>query len=80
MVQGCTGRLGFLTMDLFDSTPASRRKSRPGAGEDRVESVTQLTRRIKDLLESGVGAVWVEGEVSNHRRQASGRPISLRAF
>ncbi len=59
-------------MDLFDSTPASRRKSRPGAGEDRVESVTQLTRRIKDLLESGVGAVWVEGEVSNHRRQASG--------
>ena len=59
-------------MDLFDSTPASRRKTRPAAGEERVESVTQLTRRIKDLLESGVGAVWVGGEVSNHRKQASG--------
>ena len=63
-------------MDLFDFTPASRRKTRQDKDADsdgeRVESVTQLTRRIKDLLERGVGAAWVEGEVSNHRKQASG--------
>lgn len=43
------------------------------AGDERpVDSVTVLTRRIKRMLESGVGEVWVRGEVSNFRRQASG--------
>lgn len=37
-----------------------------------VESVTTLTRRVKHLLEGQVGEVWVRGEVSNLRRQASG--------
>ena len=61
-------------MDLFDFTPASRRKSREDKEKDadHVESVTQLTRRIRSLLEDGIGSVWVEGEVSNHRKQASG--------
>ena len=67
-------------MDLFDFTPASRRaKPRAGATADAaaeagppIDTVTQLTRRIKNLLEDGVGTVWVEGEVSNHRKQASG--------
>ena len=61
-------------MDLFDFTPASRRKSREDKEKDaeQVESVTQLTRRIRGLLEDGIGSVWVEGEVSNHRKQASG--------
>lgn len=35
-------------------------------------SVTQLVRRMKNLLEIQMGQVWVEGEVSNLRRQASG--------
>ncbi len=39
---------------------------------DQVFTVTQLTRRVRGVLESGVGAVWVEGEISNHRRQPSG--------
>ncbi len=40
----------------------------------RVEaiSVTRLARRIRNLLEIEVGEIWVEGEVSNLRRQASG--------
>jgi exodeoxyribonuclease VII large subunit len=61
-------------MDLFDYTPASRRKPRGGKEEDaeRIESVTQLTRRIKGVLEQGIGDTWVEGEISNHRKQASG--------
>lgn len=59
-------------MDLFDFTPASRRKPRAEPDGGPIDSVTQLTRRIKSLLEDGIGAVWVEGEVSNHRKQASG--------
>ncbi|YCM45498.1 exodeoxyribonuclease VII large subunit [Verrucomicrobiaceae bacterium 227] len=35
-------------------------------------SVTQLARRIRNLLEIQIGEVWVEGEVSNLRKQASG--------
>ena len=35
-------------------------------------SVTQLLRRMKNLLEIQIGEVWVEGEVSNLRKQASG--------
>ncbi len=37
-----------------------------------AESVTALTRRVKTLLERGVGEVRVKGEVSNFRRQSSG--------
>jgi len=37
-----------------------------------VFSVGGLTRRIREILEGGLGEVWVEGEVSNLRRQASG--------
>ena len=40
--------------------------------EPRIHSVTELTRRIRELIERGIGEVWVEGEISNHRRQASG--------
>ncbi|MDB4579046.1 exodeoxyribonuclease VII large subunit, partial [Akkermansiaceae bacterium] len=35
-------------------------------------SVTQLTRRIRNLLEIEIGEIWVEGEVSNLRKQSSG--------
>jgi len=45
--------------DLFETAP-------------RVLSVTELTHAVRGLLETGIGGVWVEGEVCNHRRQASG--------
>lgn len=35
-------------------------------------SVTQLARRIRNLLEIEIGDVWVEGEISNLRKQSSG--------
>lgn len=44
----------------------------PAGREPEIFSVAVLTRKIRDLLERGVGEVWVEGEVSNLRRQASG--------
>ena len=51
----------------FELDPVASKK-----GDQKVESVTSFTRRIKLLLESQVGAGWVRGEVSNLRRQASG--------
>lgn len=43
-----------------------------GEASDRVESVSEFTRRVKLLLESGLRPGWVRGEVSNLRAQASG--------
>ena len=43
-----------------------------GGESDRVVSVTEFTRRVKALLESGIRPGWVRGEVSNLRAQASG--------
>jgi len=39
---------------------------------DRVETVSEFTRRVKTLLEGGILPCWVKGEVSNLRAQASG--------
>ena len=50
-------------MDLF---------AKPKPPEDKALSVTQLLRRMKNLLEIQIGEVWVEGEVSNLKKQASG--------
>lgn len=40
--------------------------------EARAESVSEFTRRVKQLLEGGMRPGWVRGEVSNLRAQASG--------
>lgn len=50
-------------MDLFSPKPTPAPKAL---------SVTQLVRRMKNLLEIELGEVWVEGEVSNLKKQASG--------
>jgi exodeoxyribonuclease VII large subunit len=42
------------------------------AGDVKALSVTQLVRRMKHLLEIELGEQWVEGEVSNLRKQGSG--------
>ena len=45
----------------------------PGAvGERAVYSVTRLNDTARALLETGLGNVWVEGEISNLARPASG--------
>lgn len=51
-------------MDLFSASQPVKDK--------QALSVTQLLRRMKNLLEVQVGEVWVEGEVSNLKKQASG--------
>jgi exodeoxyribonuclease VII large subunit len=39
---------------------------------DGALTVSKLVRRMKNVLEIEVGEIWVEGEVSNFRMQASG--------
>ncbi len=41
-------------------------------GDGRVATVTEFTRRVREVLREGVPAGWVRGEVSNLRAQASG--------
>ncbi|NCC51334.1 MAG: exodeoxyribonuclease VII large subunit [Spartobacteria bacterium] len=38
----------------------------------KVYKVTEITRHIKTILEDEVGSVWIEGELSNVSRPASG--------
>ncbi len=45
----------------------------PDHGEARrVYGVTELNRMVKGLLESQLGTVWVEGQITGLRQQASG--------
>jgi exodeoxyribonuclease VII large subunit len=41
-------------------------------GGTKPESVSEFTRRVKQLLEGGLAPGWIRGEVSNLRAQASG--------
>lgn len=40
--------------------------------QDNIISVTELNNQVKSLLESGLGYLWVEGELSNLARPPSG--------
>lgn len=40
--------------------------------DQKIHSVSELTRRIRTTLEKAIGLVWVEGEISNLRAQPSG--------
>lgn len=46
--------------------------AKPKPPEPKALSVTQLLRRIKNIVEVQVGELWIEGEVSNLKKQASG--------
>ena len=54
-----------MTADLFGLPE-------PPSDEPRVFSVSEITRTVRAVLEDEIGTVWVEGEVSNYRKQASG--------
>lgn len=46
--------------------------AKPKPAAPKALSVTQLCRRIKNVIEIEVGELWIEGEVSNLKKQASG--------
>lgn len=53
----------FPQMDLFSDIPKK---------ETKALSVTQVVRKMKRAIESEVGRLWIEGEVSNLKKQSSG--------
>ena len=42
------------------------------SGQATAITVSQLNRRVKALLEKGLARLWIEGELSNIARPASG--------
>ncbi|MEI9998535.1 MAG: exodeoxyribonuclease VII large subunit [Verrucomicrobiota bacterium] len=44
----------------------------PGASAQNPISIADLTSTIRELLETGIGEVWVAGEISNFRAPGSG--------
>jgi exodeoxyribonuclease VII large subunit len=44
----------------------------PGASAQNPVSISDLTSTIRELLETGIGEVWVAGEISNFRAPGSG--------
>lgn len=52
----------------FDATP----EPDPAPAAEKVWTVSEITRRLKRLLEVEVGRVSIVGEITNLRRQASG--------
>ena len=53
----------FPQVDLFSDIPKK---------ETKALSVTQVVRKMKRAIESEVGRLWIEGEVSNLKKQGSG--------
>ena len=54
------------------SPPTTRTTAAPTRGERDIYTVGRLNREVRQLLEHGMPQLWVEGEVSNFSRPASG--------
>jgi exodeoxyribonuclease VII large subunit len=56
-------------LDFFLSAPA---EPTARVEEPRVLTIAEVTRAIRSVVEGAFNEVWVQGEVSNYRQQASG--------
>lgn len=71
-----------LKQDIFVSKKSVQQKTKitapleenflPASHGPQMMSVGAVTRRVASLLEKEIGSVWVEGEISNYRKQSSG--------
>ncbi|MEX1119484.1 MAG: exodeoxyribonuclease VII large subunit [Terrimicrobiaceae bacterium] len=61
-----------LAFDLTGKPLPIPKKAPALTEEPPVLSVSAVTRKIRGLLEDSIGEIWVEGEISNLRRQSSG--------
>jgi exodeoxyribonuclease VII large subunit len=60
------------TVDLDDAPPSKPGGAARGSAEPAVYTVSQLTRRIRQLLEGALPTVSVQGEIGNLKIAASG--------
>ncbi|HDL78351.1 MAG TPA: exodeoxyribonuclease VII large subunit, partial [Bacteroidetes bacterium] len=42
------------------------------APEKKIYTISEITRKIKRLLENAIPSIWLEGEISNFKRHSSG--------
>lgn len=61
-----------LDFNLQSTPPKKKETLPPKPSEPVILAVSALTKKIRNLLENGIGELWVEGEISNLRRQNSG--------
>ncbi|MDH3401314.1 MAG: exodeoxyribonuclease VII large subunit [Chromatiales bacterium] len=53
--------------------PSQSSSSRAGSGDERsIYSVSRLNAEVRQLLDNGMPALWIQGEISNLARPASG--------
>lgn len=52
--------------------PFQQLKNKLAEMDEKIYSVSKLTRKIKELLESSFPKIWVEGEISNLKQHSSG--------
>ncbi len=66
--------LSLAQRELLGTAPelTARTAPEPLPATRPVYSVSRLNREVRSLLESGVGRVWVQGEISNLSRPSSG--------
>ena len=72
ILSACPKIPGMTTPDLFSLPPERPSLSEQTVTEREVISVTQLNRRAKQLLETHMPLLWVEGELSNVSIPSSG--------
>ncbi len=58
-------------MELF-SLPPTLPSIAPPAEAPHIYTISEVTRMVRTVIEGSIGQIWVEGEVSNYRKQASG--------
>jgi exodeoxyribonuclease VII large subunit len=60
--------------EFFDPPPSSAQAATPApkARQRTIYSVSALNREVRLLIESGIGSIWVQGELSNLSRPSSG--------
>src|SRR5271155_4093856 len=55
-----------------DDPPPGLEVEPPGVSAQNPISITDLPASIRELLETGLGEIWVAGEISNFRAPGSG--------
>jgi len=58
-----------MELDLFSTPPPRKPEPEP---KNRIWSIGEITRAVRSVLESSFGEIWVQGEICNFRKQASG--------